>query len=258
MTASLPRAAGARPGRGRHSQPRPERSNRGRAAVAATLAAAVLAVVGAATVAVGVVVEARPQGPSLSVSAVGPRVASARPASRPLVLPPSDPVAIDIPAIGVHSGLQHLGLTEEGGLEVPAPGPKYDEAAWYKYSPTPGALGPSVISGHVDSASGGPSVFFRLGDLRPGDQVVVSRADGLAAKFQVDGLRVYPKDEFPTELVYGNTNQAALRLITCGGLFDRATGHYVDNVIVFASMVGSGQAVAPSGARGTNRTAIGP
>lgn len=151
-------------------------------------------------------------------------------------------MAIDIPAIGVHSKLQSLGLMQNGALEVPALGPDYNDAAWYKYSPAPGSIGPAIISGHVDSAKYGPSVFFRLGDLRPGDEVRIARADGLVADFRVDGVRLYPKDEFPTELVYGDTEYAALRLLTCGGPFDRAAGHYVDNVIVFASLVRSFQA----------------
>ena len=95
------------------------------------------------------------------------------------------------------------------------------------------------MTGHVDSVEDGPSVFFKLGDLREGDNVRITRADGLVAIFEVDGVRVHPKEEFPTELVYGNTDHAALRLLTCGGPFDRASGHYVDNVIVFASLVGS-------------------
>jgi hypothetical protein len=80
-------------------------------------------------------------------------------------------------------------------------------------------------------------VFFRLGDLRPGNRVSVTRRDGSIAAFEVTGVRRYPKDHFPTQLVYGNTNDAALRLITCGGSFDFSTGHYVDNVVVFATLV---------------------
>jgi sortase (surface protein transpeptidase) len=155
------------------------------------------------------------------------------------VLPRSKPVSIDIPVIDVHSALQYLGLTKEGTLEVPAPGPNYNEAAWYKYSPTPGSLGPAIISGHVDSAAQGPSVFFNLGDLRPRDKILVTRADGVVAVFSVEGVRRFPKDHFPTLLVYGNTDHAALRLITCGGPFDYATGHYVENIVVFASLVSS-------------------
>ena len=82
-------------------------------------------------------------------------------------------------------------------------------------------------------------MFFNLGDLRPGDKVLVTRADRLIAVFRVDGVRRYPKDQFPTQLVYGATDHAALRLITCGGPFDNATGHYLDNIVIFASLVGS-------------------
>lgn len=106
--------------------------------------------------------------------------------------------------------------------------------------PTPRSkpLGPSVIEGHVDSASGGASVFFRIGALVPGTKIRVARADGSSAVFAVDAVRRYPKDDFPTALVYGNTDHAALRLITCGGTFDRRTGHYRSNVVVFARLVG--------------------
>ncbi len=155
------------------------------------------------------------------------------------VLPASKPASIDIPAIGVQSPLQFLGLTEEHTLVVPPPGPTYDIAAWYKHSSTPGALGPSVIYGHVDSAAEGPSVFFNLGNLRPGHKVFVTRADGVRAVFQVDGVRSYPKEDFPTRQVYGNTDHAALRLITCGGPFDSTAGSYLENIVVYASLIGS-------------------
>jgi hypothetical protein len=154
-----------------------------------------------------------------------------------LVLPASSPVAIKIPAIGVRSRLQSLGQNPDGSVQVPSPRSRhYDEAGWYRYSPTPGSLGPAVIVGHLDSVSG-PSVFYRLGALRPRDTVLVTRADGSTAVFAVDQVRRYRKSNFPTQLVYGNTNHAALRLITCGGPIDPATNHYLDNVIVLASLV---------------------
>ncbi|HVR76998.1 MAG TPA: class F sortase [Acidimicrobiia bacterium] len=159
----------------------------------------------------------------------------------PVLLPSSEPAAIDIPAIGVHSEMQQVGLTAEHTLEVPAPGPYYDQAAWYKHSATPGAVGPAIIVGHVDSAADGPSVFFDLGNLRPGDEVLVTRRDGTVATFEVEAVRQYSKDDFPTELVYGDTDHAALRLITCGGTFDRAERSYRDNIVVFATLVGSHQ-----------------
>ena len=162
------------------------------------------------------------------------------------VLPASAPLALAIPAIGVQSPLLHLGQTVEGSLEVPAPGPRYNEAGWYRYSPTPGSLGPAVIVGHVDSAEQGPSVFFRLGSLRPHDIVQVTRADGSVAVFAVDDVRRYSKSRFPSQLVYGNTDHAALRLITCGGAFDRDSGHYLDNIVVLASLVRASSAARPT------------
>lgn len=152
-------------------------------------------------------------------------------------LPPSYPVAIDIPAIGVRSPLQQVGLTDERTMQVPAPGPHYDEAAWYKHSVGPGSPGAAIIVGHVDSATQGPSVFFDLAHLRAGDEILVARADGLTARFRVDTVGRYPKADFPTSLVYGETDRAVLRLITCGGAFDGAAGRYLDNVVVFATLV---------------------
>lgn len=225
----------------------------GRRGLVATVAVGVLAASGATAIAVAVAAQKHAPVPpsaagSFGPAAVSPTPSDAIPAARSSpdpapkvvgpVLPSSKPVSIDIPVIDVHSTLQYLGLTAQGTLQVPAPGPQYNEAAWYKYSPTPGSLGPAVISGHVDSVAQGPSVFFNLGDLRRGDKVLVTRADGLVAVFRVDGVRRYPKDHFPTLLVYGNTDHAALRLITCGGPFDYATGHYVENIVVFASLVG--------------------
>lgn len=147
----------------------------------------------------------------------------------------SEPTAIEIPAIGVRSTLNQVGLNPDGTLEVPR-GDRYDQAAWYRGSPTPGSIGPSVIEGHIDSASQGPSVFFRLGDLRPGDEVTVRRADSAVAVFTVTAVRSYSKAAFPTTTVYANTDRPALRLITCGGAFDRSSGHYLNNTVVFATL----------------------
>ena len=153
------------------------------------------------------------------------------------VLPASQPVSLAIPAIGVQTSILHLGLTPQGSLEVPAPGPDYNKAAWYRNSPTPGALGPAIINGHIDSAADGPSVFYKLGALQVNDTVRIARADGSVAVFEVDEVRRFRKKQFPTWLVYGDTNHAALRLITCGGPFDRDSGSYLDNIIVLASLV---------------------
>lgn len=151
------------------------------------------------------------------------------------VLPKAAPVALDIGVIGVHSRLHDLGLDSAGAIEAPS-GMRYDEAAWYRHSPMPGSLGPSIILGHVDSASNGPSVFFRLGELARGDRISVTRTDGSIARFTVQTVARYSKDDFPTERVYGDLDHAGLRLITCGGAFNDATGHYEDNVVVFARL----------------------
>ncbi len=152
------------------------------------------------------------------------------------VLRASVPTRLSIPTIDVRSPVQRLGQTADGELEVPKPGPHYDEAGWYRYSPTPGSLGPAVIVGHLDSAHG-RSIFWRLGDLQPHDKVHITRADGSVAVFAVNAVRRFRKDRFPTRLVYGDTNHAALRLITCGGPIERSTGHHRDNIIVLASLV---------------------
>jgi sortase (surface protein transpeptidase) len=109
-------------------------------------------------------------------------------------------------------------------------------AGWYRYSPAPGQLGPAIVLGHVDSAKYGPGVFFRLGALRPHDTVAVTRADHRVAVFTVDRVAEFAKDRFPTLDVYGNTDRAALRLITCGGRFDLSAHSYEDNIVAFASL----------------------
>jgi sortase (surface protein transpeptidase) len=106
---------------------------------------------------------------------------------------------------------------------------------WYKYSPTPGELGPAIIVGHVDSYKG-ISVFWRLRELVPGDTIDITRADGSVAKFQVNSLQQFDQTNFPTQAIYGDINYAGLRLITCGGTFNRKTGHYDHNMVVFASL----------------------
>lgn len=154
------------------------------------------------------------------------------------VMPASMPVSLAIPAIDVNSsGMLRLGQNAQGALQVPPPGPDYDKVAWYRNSPTPGSLGPAVLVGHIDSAAKGPSVFFRLGALKRGDLVRVTRADKSVAVFKIDDVKRFRKRDFPTALVYGNTDHAALRIITCGGPFDRDSGSYVDNTIVMASLI---------------------
>ena len=145
-------------------------------------------------------------------------------------VPVSAPVALTIPSIGVQTSLVDLGLTAAGALQVPS---STAVAGWYTGSPRPGAVGSAVIAGHIDSRTG-PGVFYHLSSLRPGDRVYVRRADGTLAAFRVTVVRQYLKDDFPTSVVYGAVPDAELRLITCGGTFDYATGHYLSNTVAYA------------------------
>ena len=123
-------------------------------------------------------------------------------------------------------------------MQVPPLQRSPSAAAWYKYSVTPGQIGTAVIEGHVDNDQG-PAVFFRLGALHRGDTIDVTLADGVTAVFRVTGVREYSKSRFPSKVIYGTTDFAALRLITCGGAFDYATGHYRSSTVVFASLTSS-------------------
>jgi hypothetical protein len=191
---------------------------------------------------VGVAISAQVHAPQPSLAASGAIGSSAR-----LSLPRSLPVSVDIPAIGVTSRLLHLGVNSDGSIQVPSLETSAAEAAWYKYSATPGQIGASVIEGHVDSYQG-PAVFFRLGALHPGDMIDVRLADGVTAIFKVTGVRQYPKSRFPAKAIYQAAGYAALRLITCGGAFDYATSHYLSSTVVFASLISSRPARAPAAA----------
>ncbi|WP_233224093.1 class F sortase, partial [Amycolatopsis sp. CA-128772] len=142
------------------------------------------------------------------------------------------PVRLRIPAIGVDAAaLVPLGLGADHQLAAPA---RFEDVGWYADGPVPGDPGPAVIAAHVDSRAG-PAPFFRLRDLRDGDEVFVARSDGQETRFVVDAVQRYPKDAFPTGAVYGPAPGSALRLITCGGRFDAAKRSYRDNIVVYAS-----------------------
>jgi hypothetical protein len=220
------------------SQFAPAPAGPGRARIRlAGVAGTALLLGGAAAIGVAVLAQQHAPAPAASAAgAVGP-IAPKEPS-----LPRSAPVSVAIPAIGVRSPLLRLGLNPDGTMQVPDLSTSADEAAWYKYSVTPGQIGTAVIEGHVDSQVG-PAVFFRLGALRPGDHIDVTLGDGMTAVFRVTGVREYTKIDFPTEMIYGPTKYAALRLVTCGGTFDYATGHYLSSVVVFASLVSPGRSV---------------
>jgi hypothetical protein len=165
-------------------------------------------------------------------------VASAPPPVPRLVrvdhLAKSAPVRLQIASIGLDSSLMRLGLRSDGSMQVPPGG---FPAGWFTGGPTPGERGPAVIAGHIDMS--GPGVFYHLANVRPGDWVMVTRADGSRPVFRVARVSRYQKDQFPTKLVYGNINHPGLRLITCGGTFNAQTGHYEENLVVFADLIGT-------------------
>jgi len=139
------------------------------------------------------------------------------------------PVFLIVPAIGLRTRLIELGITASGAMAVPS---TTKVAGWYTKSPRPGAIGPAVIAGHVDSYHG-EGIFFRLRKLRRGDLAYVVRSDGTLAVFRVTSVRLYRKSHFPFQAVYGPVPYPALRLVTCGGAFDYTTRRYLSNVVAF-------------------------
>lgn len=160
------------------------------------------------------------------------------PGTGPVVLPEagSVPVAVParltIPAVDVDVDLVRLGVDDAGRLVPPD---DHAVAGWFAAGPAPGAVGPAVLAGHVDSVDG-PSVFSRLDEVPLGGEVLVAREDGTTGRFTVTRVEQYPKDAFPTTEVYGPAAGAELRLITCGGDFDRTRRSYLDNVVVYARL----------------------
>lgn len=163
-----------------------------------------------------------------------PTPASSIPDMPPRGLPRSEPTRIEIPAISVKADLLPLGLNDRKEMATP-PFDRAHMAGWYSLGPTPGEPGSAIIVGHVDSEKLGPAVFFHLGKLKPGDRVTVHRRDGQPANFTVTDIKSYPKAQFPTEVVYGGTDAPTLKVITCGGDFDKKTRNYLSNLVVFAT-----------------------
>ena len=207
----------------------------GRRGVLITLVIAVLAALAVLVLTFG----GRP-GPSTAQPPPGQPVAVTPEAgtdSQDLIaaMPKSEPVSIDIPKIGAHSSLIPLGLNPDNTIQVP-PVTTPLQAGWYTYAPTPGEIGPAVVLGHVDG-NHQKGIFFRLKELAPGDRVSITRKDGTTASFEVTKVHQVPKKDFEGEGVYDDTPGPELRLITCGGVFDRSAHNYVDNIVVYARLV---------------------
>jgi sortase (surface protein transpeptidase) len=146
------------------------------------------------------------------------------------------PTRVAIPSIGVESDLETLGLESDGRIQPPV---AWEKAGWYSKGVVPGDVGPAVIAGHVDSPYG-PAVFLDLAQLTEGDEIQVTLSDGSVDTYRVDGSLSASKADFPTSEVYRSTPTPQLRVITCGGDYNPATGHYVDNLVVFATLVADG------------------
>ncbi|MGW3039944.1 class F sortase [Kitasatospora sp. NPDC001159] len=177
-------------------------------------------------------------GPSASAGATAKASRAAVPGVP--VLKPSKPTRLRIPQIAVDAPFTELTLNPAGQLNAPPPDDK-NVVGWYRDGVTPGERGSAVVAGHVDTTKG-PAVFLLLSMLRPSNKVEVSRADGTVAVFTVDSVETFAKNAFPDQKVYGKTPDAQLRLITCGGAYDKKRKDYVDNVVVFAHLVSSHKA----------------
>jgi len=179
---------------------------------------------------------AHPSAPataSQTAPATAGRAAPVTAGRAPLVVAGSVPVSLRIPAMGVSVSLSKLGLNADNSPQVPV---RYQEPGWFKLGPAPGMMGSAVILGHVDDKKG-PAVFFKLGTLRAGYAVDVSLANGSVAHFAVKAVETYLKAQFPSQKVYGPHGFRGLQLVTCGGNFDKTTGHYLSNVVAFTSLV---------------------
>ncbi|MEV0372156.1 class F sortase [Streptomyces sp. NPDC050636] len=175
-----------------------------------------------------------PPQPGGAVRPVSP--AGSRPdAPAPAPLPRSAAVRVAIPSIKVSAPVVPLGLDKDGWIAAPPPENPH-LAGWYEDAPSPGENGTAVVVGHVDNFSG-PAVFYGLGALKKGSTVRVTRKDGRTAVFEVYGIQVFAKKDFPSEQVYGATGRPELRVLTCGGGYSASAG-YAANVVVFARMTG--------------------
>ena len=173
-----------------------------------------------------------PAGHPSGTPSAKPSATRSVPSTQSGIVARSVPVRLQIPAIGLSVSLSTLGLNRDGTVQVPT---NFQEPGWFRLGPSPGQLGSAVILGHVDDYKG-PAAFFRLGSLRAGDKVDVSLASGAVAHFVVKTMATYTKKSFPAQQVYGSHGYSGLQLITCGGQFDRQTGHYLSNVVAYTSL----------------------
>lgn len=174
----------------------------------------------------------KPQSQTAVAASASPRATN--PAVSNLALPRSAPKRLTIPAIAVDAPFTQLGIGATGQLDAPPAGNR-NLVGWFKDGAAPGERGSSIIAGHVDTKTG-PAVFMQLESLKPGSTINITREDGMVAIFKVDSIEVFNKAKFPNDRVYADVPSAQLRVITCGGAYDRKVRDYVDNVVVFAHL----------------------
>ncbi|MFF3457604.1 class F sortase [Streptomyces sp. NPDC002730] len=180
--------------------------------------------------------------PARAVASAPSRPAPAAPAApgAGLALPRSAPKRLSITEIAVDAPFTPLSVGPSGQLNAP-PGDDDNLVGWFQEGPTPGERGTSIVAGHVDTKTG-PAVFVELSSLKPGSTVDITRADDTVATFKVDSVETFSKAHFPNKRVYADTPSAQLRLITCGGEYDKKVKDYTDNVVVFAHLDSSKRA----------------
>ncbi|MCX4825542.1 class F sortase [Streptomyces sp. NBC_01142] len=180
---------------------------------------------------IGAPAEGIPQARPVAAAPVPSRVVTPAP---DLVLPRSAPKRIAITDIAVDAPFTALSIGASGELNAPPPDDK-NLVGWFRGGATPGERGTSIVAGHVDTKTG-PAVFLQLSELKPGSKVYIAREDGTIARFEVDSVETFSKAHFPNDRVYADTPSPQLRLITCGGNYDRKAKDYEDNVVVFAHL----------------------
>ncbi|MER5178375.1 class F sortase [Streptomyces sp. NPDC002896] len=176
-----------------------------------------------------------PPQPAAAAAADGrASTAPTLPKAKRAPLPFSMVERVRIPALNVDAPVTAVGLDPDGWVQAPPP-ENSNLAGWFTGAVAPGEKGTAVIVGHVDNSKG-PAVFYGLGSLKKGNRVEVKRSDQKTAVFEIYGIEVFSKANFPGQRVYGSTGQAELRVITCGGGFTKQFG-YDGNVVVFARLV---------------------
>jgi Sortase domain len=212
------------------------------------IASGILLVIVAVCVPLGLQVHHHPLAPPVAAQASFKAAAPVAPTNLTPHAAYSIPVSLQVPAIGLSVSLSRLGLNADGTVQVPT---NIQQPGWFDLGPTPGQIGSAVILGHVDSFRG-PGVFFNLRKLLVGDQVFVTLADGAVATFGVTSVQQYVKTQFPAAKVYGSDGAGALQLVTCGGQFDQATGHYLSNIVVYTSLKSTTSATATTTPKSTS------